>query len=280
MRMQGGFLIGLVALLLGALPAATMNSASGGQVPRCQAELPHWEVGYWWGYHVQGLIEALGAWGEVFRITQADRYEHYVLGVREVAQRKFYVSSTIIRTDRGPLVGLSFTPVETMEADYSYGCVQSGDFQLGMKRFLSFPLWVGKRWTVVPEMEYQGRRYPPITAEVVELEEASLPMKPLPTFKIEYRQGDEPLGWGWWSPHFANWAKLSWEWGREGGPGLVVYELSDFWWLSPREALNRTYEALEEAIEVFFEQALFVLALLIEYDFEPERAWAILEKRK
>lgn len=70
-------------------------------------------------------------------------------------------------------------------------------------------------------------------------------------------------------PYLSAWAKLSWDGGLE--------ELRDFWWLSPEEALDRTYQALEEAIEVFPEQAMYVLALLIQYDFDPARAWAVLE---
>lgn len=234
--------------------------------PGCRAELPQWHPGYWWSYRAQGLVESLGAWGEIFQITQADRFEQYVLGVRKIDSEDVYISSAIIWTDRGPLVGLEFTPAETMETTVSYFCFQELPYRI---TGLSFPLWVGKRWTVIPEFEYQHKKYPAITAEVVGVEDVDVPLKRLPTFKIEYYRGNELIEEGWWSSHLAAWAKRSW-------PDGSAYALAEFWWFSPEAALDKTYEALEEAIKVFPDQAMGALALLIQYGFDPDRAWALL----
>jgi len=234
----------------------------------CRAELPTWHPGYRWSYHALGLAEELGAWGEIYRITRADLFELYVLGVRTIDDEDFYIASAIIWTDRGPLVRLRFYPEDTMEIGYPD--VPSALGWRPPMKLLDFPLWIGKRWIAFPEYTYQGVEYPALEAEVVGIEEADVPAGRLPSFKINYRKGDLS-GWDlWYSPHLSNWVRQTWN------GGAKRLELTEFWWFSPEEVLDKTYEALEEAIEVFPDEAMRALALLIQYDFDPDRAWALL----
>jgi len=258
-------LIIAVLLALAALPGLA------DQDQNCRSGVPTWHPGYWWSYQAQGLVEDLGAWGEIYQITRADLFERYVLGVRRIDDEDFYVASTIIWTDRGPLVRLRFYPADTMEHGYP---LEPSALELRSPvKIFDFPLWVGKRWIAFPEHIYRGVEYPALEAEVVGIEEADVPAGKLPSFRIHYhyRQGSLSEWDLWYSPHLGTWVK-PWD------GGAKWLKLAQFWWFSPAEALDRTYRALEEAIEVFPDEAMIALALLIQYNFDPDRAWALLER--
>ena len=257
--MRLGLICGLLLMLV------TLPGLAG---TGCRAELPIWHPGYWWSYQAEGLAEGLDAWGEIYQITRADRLERYVLGIRQINDENLYITSAILWTDRGPLVELRFYPADTMEHGYPLEPSAMG-WESPVKMF-DFPLWVGKSWIAFPEHTYQGVEYPALEAEVVGIEEADIPAGRLPSFKIHYRKGDLS-GWDlWYSPHLGSWVKQTWD------GGAKWLKLAEFWWFSPEEVLDRTYQALEGALSVFPDEAMRALALLIQYGFDPDRAWVLL----